>query len=118
MVPHTRKEHGMADPLIETWQIHNRINLYLLDAIDDEVLAAAINPKNRSVWSLFAHVHNVRLMWLQSAAPNLLEGVEKLDTKEVGDRASLRSALVQSGRAVEELLKQGIAQGGKIKGFK
>jgi len=108
----------MADPLIETWQIHNRINLYLLDAIADEALTATLNPKSRSVWSLLAHVHNVRLMWLKSAAPDLLEGIEKLDTKMPGDKVGLRAALEASGQAMEELLRRGIAAGGKIKGFK
>ena len=108
----------MADPLLETWQIHNRIHLYLLDAIADEALAAALNPKSRSVWGLLAHVHNVRLMWLKSAAPDLMEGVAKLETKIAGSRAELRTALEASGRAVEELLRRGVVAGGKIKGFK
>ena len=108
----------MEDPLIETWQIHNRINLYLLAAIPDEALSAALNAKSRSVWALFAHIHNVRLMWLKPAAPDLLPTVEKLETKEPGDKAQLRAALEASGRAVEELLRRGVAAGGKIKGFK
>lgn len=108
----------MAEPLIETWQIHNRIHLYLLDAIADEALAAALNPRSRSVWSLFAHIHNVRLMWLKSAAPELLEGVEKLETKDPGEKGQLKAALEASGRAIEELLRRGITAGGKIKGFK
>ena len=32
------KRIRMLDQIIETWQIHNRINLYLLDAIADEAL--------------------------------------------------------------------------------
>jgi len=108
----------VEDPLIETWQIHNRINLYLLAAIPDEALSAALNAKSRSVWALFAHIHNVRLMWLKPAAPDLLPTVEKLETKEPGDKAQLRAALEASGRAVEELLRRGVAAGGKIKGFK
>ena len=62
----------MEEPLVETWSIHNRINLYLLDAIADESLALAL-PKCRTVFDQFAHIHNVRLMWLKSAAPELLE---------------------------------------------
>ena len=108
----------MDDPLVETWAIHNRINLYLLDAIADEALGATLNGKGRSVCDLFAHVHNVRLMWLKSAAPELLEGLEKLEAKAVHDKAKLRSALEASGQAVESLLGKAIAAGGKVKGFK
>ena len=50
----------MADPLVETWQIHNRINLYLLDAIADEALGSTLNNKGRSVRDQWSHVHNVR----------------------------------------------------------
>lgn len=108
----------MEEQLLETWAIHNRINLYLLDAIPDDALGASLAGKGRTVYDLFAHIHNVRLMWLKSAAPELLEGLEKLETKTVGDRAVLRSALEASGQAISELLRQGLAPGGKIKGFK
>jgi hypothetical protein len=49
----------MEDPLVETWEIHNRINLYLLEAIADEAPGATLNGKGRSVRDQFAHVHNV-----------------------------------------------------------
>ncbi len=108
----------MEDPLFETWLIHNRINLYLLDAIADEALGATLNGKGRSVRDQFAHVHNVRLMWLKSAAPELLEGLEKLESKVDHDRSKLRTALEASGQAVAALLQKAIASGGKVKGFK
>ncbi len=107
----------MEDPLVQTWAIHNRINLYLLDAIVEEMLAVAL-PKCRTVFDQFAHVHNVRLMWLKSAAPELLEGLEKLEAKKGGTRDQLRFALESSGQAIEELLRRAIAAGGKVKGFK
>jgi uncharacterized damage-inducible protein DinB len=108
----------MEEQLLETWAIHNRINLYLLDAIPDEALGAALAAKGRTVFDLFAHIHNVRLMWLKSAVPALLAGLQKIEAKGTGDRGQLRSALEASGNAVEQLLRQGLATGGKIKGFK
>jgi uncharacterized damage-inducible protein DinB len=108
----------MDDPLIETWAIHNRINLYLLDALADESMGLTIGGKGRTVHDQFAHVHNVRLMWLKSAAPELLEGLEKLETKVVGPKSALRDGLVKSGLAIEELLRRANASGGRVKGFK
>jgi uncharacterized damage-inducible protein DinB len=107
----------MEEQLLETWAIHNRINLYLLDAVADDALGAAL-PKSRSVWALFSHIHNVRLMWLKSAAPELLGGLENLETKTVGGKGELRAALEASGGAMEGLLRQAFAAGGKVKGFK
>ena len=108
----------MEEPLIETWAIHNRINLYLLDAISDDAMGSTPSPKCRTVYDLFAHIHNVRLLWLKAAAPELLAGLEKLETKTVGDKASLRAALEASGQAIEQLLRKGLAAGGKVKNFK
>jgi uncharacterized damage-inducible protein DinB len=107
----------MESQLVDTWQIHNRINLYLLDAIAPEALGASLAAKARTVWELFAHIHNVRLMWLQAAAPELMKGLAKLDTKTVGSKKALADALKKSGDAIAELLKTGLAAG-KIKNFK
>ncbi len=107
----------MDDPLIETWQIHDRIHRYLLDAVPEAGLGAAL-PRCRTVFDQFAHVHNVRLMWLKAAAPELLEGLEKLETKVGGTKAQLESALTASGGAVANLLRRAVAEGGRIKGFK
>jgi uncharacterized damage-inducible protein DinB len=107
----------MSDPLAETWAIHNRINLFLLDAISQDSLAASL-PKSRSVHDLFSHMHNVRLMWLKPAAPELLEGLEKLETKKAGPKKKLRDALQASGVAMETVFAQAAARGGKVKGFK
>lgn len=107
----------MEEPLVETWAIHNRINLYLLDAISEESLSLAL-PKCRSVFDQFAHVYNVRLMWLKSANPELLESLEKLETKNGGTKAQLGAALEASGQAIESLLRKATTTGGKVKGFK
>ncbi len=107
----------MEDQLIETWQIHNRINLYLLDAISPELLGQLSSLKGRTPFALFAHVHNVRLMWLKAAAPELLEGLTKLEGA-VGTPQQLRSALLDSSTAIENLLRQSLAAGGRVKGFK
>jgi hypothetical protein len=106
----------MDEPLIETWAIHNRINLYFLVAIPDEVFALPSTPIHRLVFQFLAHIHNIRFMWLQTAAPNLLEGLAKLEAKE-GYRTDLGISLTASGKAIEELLRQGLAAGGEIKGF-
>jgi uncharacterized damage-inducible protein DinB len=108
----------MADnQLVETWQIHDRINLYLLDAIAPESLSSHSASKGRSVGEQFAHVHNVRLMWLKSAAPELLKGLTKIENERANDKKLLAKSLTDSGKAIAALLAQSIAAG-KLKGFK
>lgn len=105
----------MEEQALDTWRINNRINLYLLDAITPAALAGVAASKGRSVGQQLAHLHNVRLMWLKSAAPDLLVGLEKLEPQ--ADHAALRLALTASGAAIEELLRRGLVSG-KVKGFK
>ncbi len=108
----------MEEQLIETWTIHNRIHLYLLDAVPPEALRDVSASKGRTVGEQVAHVHNVRLMWLKQAAPKLMDGVEKVEKEDAGDMARLRDALERSAGAIAELLRRALAEGGRVKGFK
>lgn len=107
-----------TDERLETWEIHHRVNRYLLAAIAPEALAAVPASRGRSVAEQFAHLHNVRLMWLASAAPDLAQGLEKLEKGAALDHAALAAALDASAAAIGALLARGFAPGGKVKGFK
>jgi uncharacterized damage-inducible protein DinB len=109
---------ALAEQVLETWRIHERINRYLLAAVPAEALRAVSASKGRTVGEQFAHVHNVRLMWLKQAAPELMAGLEKIEKDAAGDADVLRAGLEASGRAIEELLRRGVEDGGRIKGFK
>lgn len=102
--------------IVETWEIHNRINLYLLEAIPEEHLAAIAASKGRNVGEQFAHIHNVRLMWLKSANPDLLNGRHKFEKGDIS-KTRLLDELRDSSAAIVSLLQTGFEQG-KIKGFK
>ena len=104
--------------LTETWEIHNRINLYLLDAVEPAALANLSASKGRTVGEQFAHIHNVRLMWLKSAAPDLLAGLTKIEKEQAGDKKLLAKSLKESGVAIKSLLRQSLQEGGRVKGFK
>ena len=103
---------------LETWEIHNRINLYLLDAVEPAALAGLSASKGRTVGEQFAHINNVRLMWLKSAAPDLLTGLLKVEKDQAVDKKLLRKCLVESGAAIKSLLSRSLEDGGKVKGFK
>ena len=103
---------------LETWDIHNRINLYVLDAIDSENLGDVSPSKGRTVGELFVHLHNVRLMWLKAAAPDLLKNLNKVEKTEAGKKIQLRKSLLDSGNAIGLLLKNALEGDGRIKGFK
>lgn len=106
---------NLGADVVEAWQISARINLFLLDAVDDEQFDSKIE-KSKSVRAHFAHIHNVRLMWLKSAAPELLKGLEKLE--DSSSRKETKKALEGSAKAIELLVKSAIESGKSVKGFK
>ena len=103
---------------LETWEIHNRINLYLLEAVEPAALVSLSASKGRTVGEQFAHIHNVRLMWLKSAAPELLAGLMKIEKEQAVDKKLLRKCLAESEEAIKSLLSKSLREGGKVKGFK
>lgn len=109
-------------PLVDTWTLHSRINLYLLDAVQPEALSGVpAGMKGRSVGELFAHIHNVRLMWLE-LTPDIARGIERVPVKTKADKEALsiprlRTALEISSAAIATLLQRSF-DAGKVKGFK
>jgi len=102
--------------LLEAWRINDRINRYMLESIATEALPGASASKGRTVGQQFAHIHTARLMWLEVAAKDLMDGLVKLDKEQALDKELLLSSLEASGRAIETLLERAVG-GARIKGF-
>ncbi|HEX8395253.1 MAG TPA: DinB family protein [Longimicrobium sp.] len=108
---------ALADQILETWRIHARINQYLLAAIAPDALPLQGLTRGRTVAEQFAHIHNVRLMWIREGAPDLLAGLQKLEKGAALDADTLRAALDASAAAVETMLAAAL-ESGKLRGFK
>jgi uncharacterized damage-inducible protein DinB len=108
----------MDRQLIETWQVNDRINRYVLDAVPDEYLGDALTSKGRNVAEQFSHIHNVRLMWLKVSLPDALDGVAKIEKGQPLNKILLHDSLSASGCAIEKLLEHALENGGKVKNFK
>src|SRR5713226_6455535 len=96
--------------IIDTWNINNRINLFMLDAIPAEALNDVSASKGRTVAQQFAHLHNVRLMWLKVSGPELMEGIDKVEREVAADKKLLARSLKESGKAMEALFKKAVAR--------
>jgi hypothetical protein len=57
-------------------------------------------------------------MWLKSAAPDLLVGLDKIEREQAGDKQLLHKSILDSGQAIKALLGKSISADGKVKGFK
>jgi uncharacterized damage-inducible protein DinB len=107
-------------PVVETWQIAARITRYLLDGITADALSVSIagTGKGRTVGDLFAHLHDVRLMWLASSRPDLLPGLSKIGSGSASDHDSLRKSLDASAAAIATMVEAAVDGDGRVKGFK
>lgn len=105
-----------GEALGRSWQINNRINLYLIQAVTDEGWMCSLTPKSRTVMALFRHMHNVRVMWLE-ATKTLDATVRKIEAAEV-TREAVSDALERSGAAIERLVVTAALGDGRVKGFK
>lgn len=103
--------------IIETWEINNRINIYLLEAIDDDWLTSAPSSKGRNVGDVFAHMHNVRLMWLKASEPKLMDGQIKIEKEHIVNKDLLIERMNESAEGISALFEEA-AVTGKVKGFK
>jgi uncharacterized damage-inducible protein DinB len=109
----------MVEHLIETFDINNRINTYLLTSLNEERLKDQAGSKGRTVGEQFAHIHNVRLMWLRVSAPELIKGLNKIEKENTVTIKLLEKELKASGEAIKKLIEQSYTEkDGKIKGFK
>ncbi len=109
----------MFEQLIETFDINNRINIYMLTSLNEEYLKDQTGSKGRAVGEQFAHIHNVRLMWLKASAPELMQGLNKIEKENPITIKLLEKELKASGEAIKKLIEKSYKEnGGKIKGFK
>lgn len=104
-------------PLLETWEISHRMNEFLLMGIKEEHFDDVPASKGRTVGEQFAHIHNVRLMWVKVAAPELLATVQKIEKDKPITKKIILDGFEKSTRTISSILAKGF-ETGKVKGFK
>jgi uncharacterized damage-inducible protein DinB len=102
--------------LAETFLLNHRVNLMLLDAMSEEQLAYIPAPRARSIADQFAHLHNVRIAWLEVQSPDRVKALKKIE-KGAATKAGLRRALEQSAEALAGVIAES-AESGKMRGYK
>jgi uncharacterized damage-inducible protein DinB len=107
----------VVDALLAAYATNDRINQFLIQKLPAE--AWRMTPpggKGRTIASMMAHIHNVRLAWLKSARPG-----EPLPEKLEGEDFSpkdVMEALANSHRAIDGLLRSSLSGDGRIRGIK
>jgi uncharacterized damage-inducible protein DinB len=104
-----------ADAVMRSFAIHNRIHLYLLDALSPEVWnAPPPGGKGRTIAALFSHIHKVRLMWMQAARLKAIPA----EINKTAAAAEAKEALAASAEAIRDWLAPILNGNARISGFK
>src|SRR5689334_3191218 len=103
----------MKEQLLEAWQINNNMNLLLIDNITDAGMQKTLSTRGgRTVHMQLAHMHNVRIQWLETSAPSIFKKHPPLSKDAVFNRKNLRAALLDSGEGIKELISESWDKGG------
>jgi uncharacterized damage-inducible protein DinB len=109
----------MKEQLLDAWQIHQKMNLLLLDAITEAGMQTSLSTRGgRTVYQQWVHVHNVRMQWLEICAKDIFANYKTINKDAAHDRKALRKSLEDSAKAIATLLERSWDDGGKVKGFK
>jgi len=115
-VKKTAPPFALAEALLNAYATNNRITTYLIENLPDEAWRAEPPAgKGRQVAAVASHMHNVRRMWLKAVGAKKIP--QELDRATVTKKEAV-SALNESWKALEGVLRQAIELDGRIKGFK
>lgn len=110
---------GLKEQAVEAWHVNNRVNLMLLDAIGEQGLSATLSKRGgRTVALQFAHLHNVRLRWLEAEGGDFAAGQTPVDKAGEVTRALLRKRLEESGEGIARWIARGMDDEGRVRRFK
>jgi uncharacterized damage-inducible protein DinB len=110
----------VKEQLLDTWQIHNRMNYLLLDAITADGMQKTLSSRGgRTILQQWIHLHNTRIQWLDTCSKDIAEKYTTLDKETTYRPALLRKALEDSETGIAELLAGSCDNnGGKVRGFR
>lgn len=105
--------------ILETWQIHNRAMIYFIENLPAEALSATLSTRGgRDIGRQLAHLNNVRYKRLTAVARRSNLVLTEFDPEVSPSKKALLTAFRQSGEAMEEHIRAGIANEGKSSNFK
>ncbi|GAB5525176.1 MAG: hypothetical protein Roseis2KO_30480 [Roseivirga sp.] len=109
------RSNQLIEDLLTTWDKHVDMNALLLNGIDEAYLTDKSSSGGRNAGEQFAHIHNVRMMWLsQLAADKAKELDADLDAKESLQKDYLTKAMAASDKLVRSVLKAALEKGEKL----
>ena len=101
--------------LLDAWRTNNRVTVFLLEHLPDELWNAKVpGAPRRTVRMIAGHIHNARCMWIKTLGKEFGIAVPRAVDRHKVEPKKLFRALGQSGRGIISLLELGCDRGGVI----
>ena len=110
----TRKA-AQADGFVAAWRTNNRATVFLVENLPRTVWSRPVpGIPGKTVGMIAAHLHNSRCAWIKSlGARHGIQAPPRVDLRRVQPR-QLAKALARSSEGIVQLIKLGLAQGGRV----
>lgn len=101
--------------LLSAWRTNNRVTIYLVENLPNELWSASIpGAPRRTVRMLAGHIHNTRCMWTRTLGAEHGIKIPTPVNRHKVTRRPLITALGRSSSGVISLLHLGFANGGTL----
>jgi uncharacterized damage-inducible protein DinB len=101
--------------LLAAWRTNNRVNVFLVERLPDELWGATVpGAPRRTVRMIAGHIHNARCMWIRTLGKEHGIAVPRAVNRQKVEPKQLITALGHSSRGMISLLRLGFDRGGVI----
>ncbi len=105
-----KAQSKLSEDILSTWDKHADMNRLLMTAVQNEYLTDTTSSGGRNIADQFAHMHNVRIMWLSQLVPKMkLDGLDlEVDAEESLKPEYLKSQLSKSTAFIRKVISDGL----------
>jgi uncharacterized damage-inducible protein DinB len=108
-------ELDQQDMLLGAWRTNNRVTVFLVEHLPNELWEAAVpGAPRRTVRMIAGHIHNAQCMWINTLGKEHGIKLPRAVNRYKVEPRELIAALDQSSRGILSLLTLGFDRGGTI----
>jgi len=108
----------MKEQLHEAWRTNNKIDLLFIELISDEDINKTLSPRGRTIFQQLAHLHNVRMQWLDIVAKDISRKYKTISKDASLNKETLFESFEESGKGIEEFIDKSWEKEGKVSSYK
>jgi uncharacterized damage-inducible protein DinB len=110
-----KSELDQREMLLAAWRTNNRVSVFLIEHLPDELWEAKVpGAPRRTVRMIAGHMHNARCMWIKTLGKEYGIAVPRAVNRHKVEPKELITALSHSSRGIISLLTLGLDRGGTI----